>query len=299
MNDRRLIEDYLPIEQISEKASTEPNRIKGHPANLHIWRARRPLVACRAAVYSALVPATGDRQAEADFVVALCRYPGDPNVIREAQARILQAHATRLTNDSGERVAPADIIEGRASRPKVLDPFAGGGAIPLEALRLGCESYAADLNPVAHLIELGTARYPQEFGAELADDIEHWARWVLDRVQPAIADLYPMIAIPGPQRERQTKIADGEPESQANLSVVAFYWTRTVPCPNPTCKGTVPLYQQTWLRKKASGFVALRPKPDMQRRKVLFEVVEATSEESIGFDPGEGSEASATVCPFC
>jgi putative DNA methylase len=285
-DDKRLIEDFLPIEQISERASTEPNRIKGHPANLHIWRARRPLVACRAAIYSALVPATADRKREGDFLTKLCRYPGDPTVIAHAQQRILESHATRNAGAGG------------SSRPKILDPFAGGGAIPLEALRLGCESYSADLNPVAYVIELCTTRYPQEFGSGLADEVERWARWVLDRVQPEIGDLYPQIPLARP-KESQRKLVGAADETPCYLTIVAYYWTRTVVCPNPKCKGTVPLYRQTWLRKKASGFIALRPIVDKKQRKVFFEVVEGTSENSLGFDPGEGSEGSATTCPFC
>src|SRR5581483_2063682 len=165
---------------------------KGHISTLHLWWARRPLVACRAAVYGALVPADRwvkdvtlnnppadkataqamkdgakrglNRGKAAEFVAKLCKYPGDPKVIAPAQRHILEAHADRLTRETGEPVTVADIEAGRAPRPKVLDMFAGGGAIPLEALRLGCEAYALDLNPVAHIIELCTLVYPQKYG---------------------------------------------------------------------------------------------------------------------------------------
>jgi putative DNA methylase len=177
-SDRRLIEDYLPIEAISAEASREKSVRKGHISTLHLWWARRPLVACRAAVYGALVPAARflpqngpeekraslGRANAAKFVERLCQYPGDPKVIAEAQRHILAAHAKRLTRETGQPVTVADIEAGRAPRPKVLDMFAGGGAIPLEALRLGCEAYALDLNPVAHIIELCTLVYPQKFG---------------------------------------------------------------------------------------------------------------------------------------
>ena len=89
---------------------------------------------------------------------------------------------------------------------------------------------------------------------------------------------------------------EDEPNS---LSVVANYWTRTLPCPNPQCKATVPLYRQTWLRKKDSGFVALRPELDYKAKHVRYTVVHASSEAGLGFDPGDGSEGSSTVCPFC
>jgi putative DNA methylase len=209
--DTRLIEDYIPIEEISAEARREKSIRKGHISTLHLWWARRPLVAARAAVYGALVPAGKDKKsanAASKFVAELCKYPGSPEKIREAQKHILTAHAERLTEERGELVTVEDIEAGRAPRPKVLDMFAGGGAIPLEALRLGCEAYALDLNPVAHLIELCTLVYPQQFGAPdasargsapdgtwagLAKEVEHWGQWVLEKVREEIGDLYPPI----------------------------------------------------------------------------------------------------------
>jgi len=205
-NDLRLIEDCLPIEAISAEASREKSVRKGHISTLHLWWARRPLVACRAAVYGALVPAARfvpngasdekkkslGRANAAKFVKRLCRYPSDSKpeekadierAVHDAQQHILDAHAQRLTGElaeaatkgarpawadefkfTGDRVTVEDITAGRAPRPRVLDMFAGGGAIPLEALRLGCEAYALDLNPVAHIIELCTLVYPQKYG---------------------------------------------------------------------------------------------------------------------------------------
>nr|MBA2449691.1 DUF1156 domain-containing protein [Chloroflexota bacterium] len=209
VDDRRLIEDYLPIQAISKEAAREKSVRKGHISTLHLWWARRPLVAARAAVYGALVPASQFAPADgstvnarslgranaAKFVERLCKYPGDPKVIAEAQRHILAAHAERLSRETGETVTVDDIEAGRAPRPIVLDMFAGGGAIPLEALRLGCEAYALDLNPVAYIIELCTLVYPQKYGrpdlsargsapdgswAGLAAEVEHWGKWVLE-----------------------------------------------------------------------------------------------------------------------
>ncbi|MBN1458801.1 MAG: DUF1156 domain-containing protein [Armatimonadetes bacterium] len=315
-NDKRLIEDYLPIQAIGEAASSEP-RTKGHISTLHVWRARRPLVACRAAVYGALVPvakfqpesgakderASLGRANAAKFVERLCTYPGALRTIQEAQRHLLEAHATRLSGESGKAVSAADIDSGRAPQPRVLDMFAGGGAIPLEAARLGCESHALELNPVAYLIELCTVTFPQKYGATLADDVEKWAKVLLERTQRDVADL--LARIPRPRKQgasdhRQATLDCCAAESESNdLSVVAYYWTRTVPCPNPQCQGTVPLYRQTWLRRKQSGYVALKAVPDKKNRIVKFKVVESDSEHGLGFDPAEGSEGSSTVCPFC
>jgi putative DNA methylase len=139
--ERRLIEDYLPIKAISAEASREKSVRKGHISTLHLWWARRPLVACRAAVYGALVPASRfipengpdykkqslGRANAAKFIEALCKYPGNPHYIEQAQQHILEAHAERLSKETGKPVTVEDILEGRAPRPKVLDMFRGWG----------------------------------------------------------------------------------------------------------------------------------------------------------------------------
>lgn len=340
--DRRLIEDYLPIDKISAESSHEKLLRKGHISTLHLWWARRPLVACRAAVYGALVPLARFRPANgpenkrdslaranaSKFVERLCKYPGDPKVIAEAEEHILEAHAERLTRETGQPVTAADIREGRAPRPKVLDMFAGGGAIPLEALRLGCDAYALDLNPVAHLIELCTLVYPQKYGkpdptakgsgedgtwAGLAAEVEHWGKWVLGKVKAEIGDLYPPIPDPeNPPEELapalQPSFADesfpqpAQPTLKAAggwLTPVAYLWTRTVRCKNPACGATVPLVRQTWLCKKKGRYAALKLVAPKGEKRVRFEVVQSTTEDGFGFDPASFSKGGNATCPFC
>jgi len=314
-DDTRLIEDYLPIGDISIEASGEP-RTKGHISTLHIWRARRPLVACRAAVYGALVPKSqfvpnggtdaqkkGLGRANAkNFVKTLCQYPGPTPTVQDAARHILQAHANRLSREQEEVVSVEDIVAGRAPRPRVLDMFAGGGAIPLEAARLGCESYALDINPVAYLIELCGVTFPQQFGTTIADDVEKWGRKILDETANSVSDIFariPRKSKPVADEQHLLPTESPRPATSDDLSIVAYYWTRTAPCPNPACGATVPLYRQTWLRRKESGYVALKPELDRKRKLVRFRVVEGVSESALGFDPTEGSEASSTVCPFC
>lgn len=338
-DDRRLIEDYLPIQAISAEASREKSVRKGHISTLHLWWARRPLVACRAAVYGALVPVShfvpnggSDAQKKslgranaAKFIERLCQYPGSPDVIKEAQEHILKAHAERLTRETGKPVAVEDIVAGRAPRPKVLDMFAGGGAIPLEALRLGCESYALDLNPVAHIIQLCTLVYPQKFGkpdpnakgsaengtwAGLAAEVGHWGNWVLEKVKAEIGDLYPAILNPeasGDELGSDPQATMGfaqDPQQRLKvkrgfLTPVAYLWTRTVRCKNPACGATVPLVKQTWMRKKAGSYVALRLVAPPASKRVRFEVVEASTPAALGFDPDAFSKAGNATCPFC
>lgn len=362
--DKRLIEDYLPIEAISVEASREKSVRKGHIATLHLWWARRPLVACRAAVYGALVPASQfvpsgatdekrkslGRANAAKFVSRLCRYPSDSKpeqkadierAVKEAQGHILAAHAERLSREiedwkagtagkpgwvdefkfSGEKVAEADIREGRAPRPRVLDMFAGGGAIPLEALRLGCEAYANDLNPVAHIIELCTLVYPQKYGKPdpdakgmtgpngtwggLADEVRYWGNWVLKKVKAEIGDLYPLIPDPANKGKKTALQPDWFKEHESDdvpagyLMPVAYLWTRTATCKNPNCKATVPLVKQTWLCKKAGRFVAMKMVAPRGKKEVRFDVVEARTEKGLGFDPEAFSKAGNATCPFC
>jgi len=177
-NDRRLIEDMLPIAAINEVAQREKiGHAATHPRKLHLWWARRPLAAARAAVYAALVPAAGRGRTledEARFFNALCRWGGPQQTIDRARAEVLAANG--------------------GVPPKVLDMFAGGGAIPLEAARLGCEATAVELNPVAHLIERAMLEFPQRFPG-LADDVRHWGKIWVDRAWEQLADLYPPVGL--------------------------------------------------------------------------------------------------------
>jgi putative DNA methylase len=336
-NEKRLIEDYLPIAAISAEASREKSVRKGHISTLHLWWARRPLVACRAAVYGALVPANRfvpggaseekkkslGRANAAKFVERLCKYPGDHRAIAEAQRHILESHAERLTRETGEPVTVEDIEAGRAPRPKVLDMFAGGGAIPLEALRLGCEAHALDLNPVAHIIQLCTLVYPQKYGKPdptargmtgprnehnettwggLAAEVRYWGEWVLTKVKTEIGDLYPLIPDPtfrGKRAPVKDFFGTNEEAPPGYLVPVAYLWTRTVTCKNPTCKAIVPLLRQTWLCKKKDHYVALKMIAPKSGKKVRFEVVESTTEKGLGFDPTGFSKAGNATCPFC
>ncbi|MDZ7413264.1 MAG: DUF1156 domain-containing protein [candidate division KSB1 bacterium] len=304
MTERRLIEDYIPIREISAEASREKSIRKGHISTLHLWWARRPLTACRAAVFGALVPAPKtpeERKELAAEMVELCRWKASDEVIERARQRILEANG--------------------GVPPKVLDMFAGGGSIPLEALRLGCEAYALELNPVAHLIELCTLVYPQQYGPELADEVKKWGQWVLKRVKAEIGDLYPQIPnpkspIPNPQSQISKSAVqlglEGVEQPERDLDVghgeltpVAYLWTRTVRCPNPACGATVPLVRQTWLCKKKRRYVALRLVPDRDEMRARFEVVEsqaATEKQALaefGFDPAGFSRRGNAACPLC
>ncbi|OQX85278.1 MAG: hypothetical protein B6D55_07650 [Candidatus Omnitrophica bacterium 4484_70.2] len=137
MKDKRFIEESFPVKEVSEHSSREKNIRHGHISTLHIWWARRPLASSRATSYAALIPAPEDIEEwekKRQFIAELSKWENSLNmaIIEKARRDILKANGGKP--------------------PRVLDPFAGGGAIPLEALRLGCETYAGEYNPVAVLI---------------------------------------------------------------------------------------------------------------------------------------------------
>lgn len=265
--ERSLIEEYLPLRVIGTESRREKiGHSAAHPRKLHLWWARRPLAACRAAIYAALVPAPESL---------------DPRAIAESfrQRIVWDAPDELLDPWRGEILAA-----NGGKPPKVLDMFAGGGAIPLEAARLGCEAYAVELNPVAYLIELCTLVYPQKYGPSLADDVERWGAWMIERVKAAVGDLYPDI-----------------PSENGRLVPVAYLWTRTVPCPNPAePPHDAHLVRQTWLVKKKGAYRALKPVPDRESMAVAYEVSgEVAHQEDLGFDPGEGSARGTVGCRLC
>ena len=299
--DRRLIEDFIPIREISVEAAREKSIRKGHISTLHLWWARRPLVAARAAVFASLVAApetSQKRTALSKAMIELCKWEAGEDTIKKARRQILEAQRDRLG-------LPADTPLKDVPPPKVLDMFAGGGAIPLESLRLGCETYAVDLNPVAHIIELCTLVYPQKYGKKLADEVEKWGNWVIEQVREEIGDLYPPIKVGevGEEPSEQLSLlSSGKPKQlklAQSLTPVAYLWTRTVKCPNPACGAQVPLVRQTWLCKKKDKYVALKTIPNHETKRVEFEVVESKTEQGLGFNPALGSARGTSICRHC
>jgi putative DNA methylase len=183
--------------------------------------------------------------------------------------------------------------------PTVLDPFAGGGSLPLEAGRLGCQPIANDYNPVAYLILRATCEFPQKYGkpgrrkvvAEefgrleerevevpnvLAHDVEKWANWILERARERIGHLYP-------------QGQDGKP-------VVGYLWARTAPCSNPSCRGEIPLLRSLLVCNKKDKKVALTMEVDKERKTVRFGIVKG---EGITRTDGTKRERGPAICPFC
>jgi len=263
MSERFLIETVLPIRELSAEARREKAIRHGHISTLHVWWARRPLVTARAAVLGALL--TDDPEVDARFIANLCRWevhdgdPGGRYLLEQARCRIRQRFGDQP--------------------PKVLDSFAGGGSIPLEALRLGAEAYAVEYNPVAYLILKATVEYPQRYGHRLIGEVKRWGEWVLERAKEALAPFYPQV--------------EGE-------TPIAYIWSRTIRCPNPACGAEIPLFRQFWLARKAKKAVALMPCPDPATKQVDFTIVGQGAPIPPHFDPAKGTVARGNaVCLVC
>jgi len=273
-SNKRFIEVDFPLKEVSEESVREKNIRHGHISTLHIWWARRPLAASRATTYAALVPA-----------------PKDEKELKEKLKFI--AELSKWENSLNEKLiekARKDIREffgGRA--PKVLDCFAGGGSIPLEALRLGCETYALEYNPVAVLILKAVLEYPQKYGKKLVKDVKKWGQWVYEEVKREIGKFYPEEVI-----SAQRALSD---EGGEKYTPVGYIWARTIRCPNPSCQAEIPLMRQFWLARKENRKIALKMIIDKEKRKIDFEIVQG---KNINFDPSKGTVRKAkAICPVC
>ena len=284
---RKLIEVALPLDAINQQSAREKSIRKGHPSTLHLWWARRPLATARAVLFSQLVDDPSERYEEF-LEAARAEGEADPESAAEraveAERRRLFTLITRMVNwdNIGDEHLMREVREEiRRSTgeepPAVLDPFAGGGSIPLEAQRLGLEAHASDLNPVAVLINKALIEIPPRFagrapvfpGADdgtrswpgahgLAEDVRRYGEWMREEAWRRIGHLYPRAQLP-----------DG-----SEATVIAWIWARTVTCPNPACGIEAPLVRSWWLGKKKGKEAYIVPT-----------VVGDHVEYSIGHDP--------------
>ena len=329
-NTRRFIEESFPVKEVGAASSREKNIRHGHISTLHIWWARRPLAASRATAYAALVPAPKDIEEwdrQRKFIIELCQWENSNNQILLDKARrdILQAHADRLSEELGVKVIIEDIESGKYPRPRVLDPFAGGGSYPLEALRLGCESYANDYNPVAVLIEKATLEYPQKFGRPF----ENMPAWAYPQRKGAETpgrkgkkgtetqpDLFDQSAINNPQsfnpllnavrywgnwvlEEARKELAEFYPPDPDGSVPMGYIWARTIQCQNPACRKEIPLIRQFWLANRSKRKIALYP--NIKKGNLEFRIVgDDYHSWPQGFDSDKGTISRAvTTCPVC
>lgn len=277
MHKRKLIEVALPLEAINRESAREKSIRHGHPSTLHMWWARRPLAAARAVLFAQLVDDPSSRPEE---------FPTEE--LQRKERERLHALIERLIvweNVRDEKLlaeAHAEILRSTDGKPPaILDPFAGGGTIPLEAQRLGLEAHASDLNPVAVLINKALIEIPPKFrdqppvfpgladsqirtwkdGDGLAADVREYGTWMRDQAEMRIGQHYPKANLP-----------DG-----STAIVIAWIWARTVTCPNPACGIVMPLARSWWLSKKGGKEAYIVPTivPDAAAqggRRVQFDI---------------------------
>ena len=277
---KKLIEVALPLDAINAASAREKSIRHGHPSTLHLWWARRPLAAARAVIWSSLVDDPSSHPEE---------FPTEEEQTRERERlfHILEELVV-WENSNDERVLDAAKAEIRRSMgddlPPLLDPFAGGGAIPLEAQRLGLEAYAQDLNPVAVTINKAMIEIPPLFAGRpavnpdsraraaleswegnsgLAADVEYYGNWMRDEAFRRIGHLYPKVKVP---------VDRGGGEA----TVIAWIWARTVKCPNPACGHETILVRSFDLSKKKDK--EWHVGPICENGKIRFEVRPGKSE---------------------
>jgi adenine-specific DNA methylase len=308
----RLIEVAFPLRQASLASVHEKNVRHGHISTLHIWPARRPLAACRAALLCTLLPDPGDplkRQQLLDkiggrVVTKKVKETDDDGVVIESEKEVVEdgvlAWGTENSPAMDEfRRMIREFYGGEA--PKVLDPFAGGGAIPLEAMRLGCDVTASDLNPVAWFILKCTLDYPQQLAGKkwpLPDFVREWPDFVEDflagKIKKRKGNNKTHFTDPNQLQLLQLPEADlawhvrawGRwvlERSRADLAgrypvvndelTIAYLWARTARDKQPPY-GRIPLLKTFWLCKKKGRRAALLPVPNADRSGVTFQLLQ-------------------------
>lgn len=293
-NRKKLIEVALPLDDINKACAREKSIRHGHPSTLHLWWARRPLAAARAVIFAqivddpsahpALFPTEDDQDRERERLFNIIRdlvlweNTTNEQILNDAREELRKSW--RLTCADNAAHPRAKELFDPERLPAFFDPFAGGGSLPLEAQRLGLDSYAADLNPVAVLINKSLIEIPYEFKAlqpvnpgaranearwarqwraahGLADDVRYYGNWMREAAERRIGHLYPKIEV---TPEMANERADLRPYVGQNLNVVSWLWTRTVRSPNPAFSNVeVPLATTFMLSTKAGKEAYVEP----------------------------------------
>jgi putative DNA methylase len=287
---KRLAEVDFPIAEVSRHAAREKSIRHGHPSTLHLWWARRPLAACRAMLLALLLPDPRDENCPAEFREEarrlLERVPGrvgsSDEDLRKALLKFIGDFANwDLSSDATYLEVSRGLVRAAHGEepPLVVDPFAGGGSIPLEALRLGCETFASDLNPVACLILKVMLEDIPRHGPELAEEVRRVGAEIKKKAERDLAEFYP----PDPDGARP----------------IAYLWARTVRCESPNCGAEIPLVRSFWLCKKEKRRRALKHRvvrPRGEPPRVALEVFEPKTEKEVA--DGTVTRAKAT-CVCC
>jgi len=317
---RKMIEVSLPLEAINVASAREKSIRHGHPSTLHLWWARRPLATCRAVIFASLVDDPGEKDAPLALLARIDTLPipladrplWDGLSLVEQRRKKLEGFLARLvewesTNNKEILQIARELILAATdgNPPPLLDPFCGGGSIPLEAQRLGLEAHASDLNPVAVLITKAMIEIPPKFAGQppvnptsrveslapkwkgaagLAEDVRYYGQWMRDEAEKRIGHLYPKVTLPKEQ-------GGGE------ATVIAWLWARTVKCPNPACGAQMPLVRSFWLSTKKGKEAWVEPEIQGNGEKTVhFHVRTGKGGPPESPKVGRGAKFKCLVC---
>lgn len=299
MATKKLIEVALPLDKINEASAREKSIRHGHPSTLHLWWARRPLAAARAVIWSSLVD---DPSSHPEL------FPTEEDQKRERERLFgILGDLVVWENSNNQKVldaAKTEILKyNNGEFPTLLDPFAGGGAIPLEAQRLGLKAIAHDLNPVAVMINKAMIEIPPRFanmppvnpdsrvshtkagwtGAQgLAEDVRYYGEWMKQEAFRRIGHLYPKVKVPKEQ-------------GGGDATVFTWIWARTVICPNPACACTMPLIGSYELSIKKGHETWMKPEKDGNHVKFVVQHGKCPKE----YKEFKSGRAAVFKCPCC
>lgn len=286
---KRLAEVDFALSAVNDACVEENNRKtrvdSGHISLLHAWWARRPLASCRSLLLTLLLPDPCDPLCPAEFKTAarkaLQHYrkvgPKDTDLQKALLAFVAEIANWDIVRVAGYVSTARELVKAaHGAVPHVLDPFSGGGSIPLEAQRLGCEVTASDVNPVAWLLLKIALEWCGRNGTELANLFEEWAEWTIKEAERRLREYYP---------------ADAQ-----GRKPLAYLWARTVQCEAAGCGARIPLIRNLWLsqakgRKKAIRIVY--PRGSLEPR---IEVFTPSSDKEIERGTVAGNNAT---CPKC
>ncbi len=287
---KRLAEVDFPIAAVSRHAVREKSIRHGHPSTLHLWWARRPLASSRAVLLALLLPDPCDAHCPEEFkdaarkilpTVGCGRGDGDSDIRRGLLKFI--ADFANWDNSKNQAWLEAGRALVKAAHddepPLVVDPFAGGGSIPLEALRLGCEAFASDLNPVACLILKVMLEDIPRHGPKLAEQLREAGAEIKRQAERELKDLYPT-----------------DPDG---ATPIAYLWARTVRCEAPDCGAEIPLMRSFWLCKKTKRKRALRHSVERLTGaipRVTFEVFEPKTDSEVRGGTVTRAKATCLCC---
>ncbi len=338
---KRLIEVDLPIKRISEHARREKSIRHGHISTLHIWWARRPLAACRAVICASLWPDPADELCPKEFIDAtkkeMIKWSDKKHLILLSQESVehfikVNNNYQTLDNKTFLRQLLLDFISDfanwdnsineeylktarllthsshislggdAATNPLVVDPFAGGGSIPLEAYRLGADVFASDMNPIPFLLNKLQLEYIPKYGIDLKNQFQIFGESITKAAENELSKYYPIIENPHQDIYCPSISLDLKKDGKTwrfdriiKETPVAYLWSRTIMCEGPNCGVEVPMIRSGWLAKKSKRKIGLLITSNAEKDKVIIKISDKAADSLMFGTINKGK----VTCPCC